>query len=268
MKELIRKVMDGMEEHDVLTYASAIAFQVLTSLIPLALLVLSIMGLLHLETVWTHDLGPQFKAQVSKEVYAVGDDVARRTLGQEQVWWLTVGAVFTVWQVSGVARAIMGVLSEVYSDGEDRSFRRRYVTSIALGTSVTVLVLAAFADGRFGREVLGLDDPGFAVDAIVFVVRWGLALALLSTAVWLLLRFAPAHPDPHRFISFGSALCVIAWVGTSLVFGLYVTQVADYNSIFGSLATVFVLLSYLYVSAVAFLIGAEVDAIVRDAWRT
>jgi membrane protein len=267
MKELIRKVIDGMEEHDVLTYASAIAFKVLTSLIPLALLVLSILGLLHLETLWTHDLAPQFKAQVSKEVYAVADDVVRRTLGQEQVWWLTAGVVFTVWQVSGVARAIMGVLSRVYNDGEDRSFKSRYATSIVLGTSVTVLVLLAFAVARFGREALGLDDTGFLVDALVFVLRWGLALALLSTAVWLLLRFAPAHPDPHRFVSFGSALCVIAWVGTSLVFGLYVTQVADYGSIFGSLATVFVLLSYLYVSAVAFLIGAEVDAIVRDAWR-
>jgi membrane protein len=216
---------------------------------------------------WTHDLAPQFKAQVSKEVYAVADDVVRRTLGQEQVWWLTAGVVFTVWQVSGVARAIMGVLSRVYNDGEDRSFKSRYATSIVLGTSVTVLVLLAFAVARFGREALGLHDTGFLVDALVFVLRWGLALALLSTAVWLLLRFAPAHPDPHRFVSFGSALCVIAWVGTSLVFGLYVTQVADYGSIFGSLATVFVLLSYLYVSAVAFLIGAEVDAIVRDAWR-
>jgi membrane protein len=260
MKELIRKVVDGMEEHDLLTYASAIAFQVLTSLIPLALLVLSIMGLLHLETVWTHDLAPQFKAQVSKEVYAVGDDVARRTLGQEQVWWLTIGLVFTVWQVSGVARAIMGVLSEVYNDGEDRSFKRRYLISIALGIGVTVLVLAAVASARFGAEVVG--------GPVGFVLRWGVALGLLFTAVWLLLRFAPAHPSPHRWVSFGSALCVIAWVGTSLVFGLYVTQVAEYNSIFGSLATVFVLLSYLYVSAVAFLIGAEVDAIVRDAWRT
>ena len=252
--------MAGMEEHDVLTYASAIAFQVLTSLIPLALVVLSIMGLLHLENLWTDDLGPQFKAQVSKEVYAVGDDVARRTLGQEQLWWLTIGLVFTVWQVSGVARAIMGVLSEVYNDGEDRTFRSRYLTSIALGISVTVLVLLAVASARFEGEVVG--------GLVGFVLRWGVALGLLFTAVWLLLRFAPAHPDPHRFISFGSALCVIAWVGTSLVFGLYVTQVADYNSIFGSLATVFVLLSYLYVSSVAFLIGAEVDAIVRDAWRT
>jgi membrane protein len=268
MKGLIRKVMDGMEEHDLLTYASAIAFQVLTSLIPLALLVLSIMGFLNLESVWTDDLGPQFKAQVSPEVWAVVNDVVQRTLGQEQGWWLTVGLLLTVWQVSGVARAIMGVLTEVYNDGEDRSFKSRYTTSIVLGSGVTVLVLLAFAIARFGREVLGLEDPGFLVEAVVFLVRWGAALALLCTAVWLLLRYAPAHPAPHRWVSFGSGLCVIAWVGTSLVFGLYVTQVADYGSIFGSLATVFVLLSYLYVSAVSFLIGAEVDAIARDEWRT
>jgi membrane protein len=268
MKELIRKLINGMEEHGLLTSASAIAFQVLTGLIPLTLLVLSIMGFLHLESVWTDDLGPQFKAQVSKEVWAVADDVVHRTLGKEQLWWLTLGAVFTVWQLSGAVRAIMSVLSEIYNDGEDRSFKSRYVTSIVLGTAVAALVLLAFAIARFGRELLGLDDPGFLVEAVVFVARWGIALALLSTAVWLLLRFAPAHPRPHRWVSFGSGLCVIAWVGTSIVFGLYVTQIADYGSIFGSLATVFVMLTYLYLSAASFLVGAEVDAIVRDAWRT
>jgi membrane protein len=256
-----------MEEHGVLTSASAIAFQVLTALIPLALVVVSILGFLHLGSVWSDDLGPQFKAQVSKQVFAVADDVVQRTLSKEQVWWLTAGLVFYLWQVSGAARAIMGVLSEIYDDGDDRSFRRRYLTSIGLGAGVTVLVLLALVAANFGRALLGLDHPGFLVETLVFVARWGAALALLSTAVWLLLRFAPAHPAPHRWVSFGSALCVIAWVGTSLVFALYVTQVADYNSIFGSLATVFVLLTYLYLSAASFLIGAEVDALVREQWR-
>ena len=54
-----------------------------------------------------------------------------------------------------------------------------------------------------------------------------------------------------------------AWAGTSIVFGIYVTDIADYGSIFGSLATVFLLMTYLYLSACAFLIGAQVDAIVR-----
>jgi membrane protein len=129
---------------------------------------------------------------------------------------------------------------------------------------VAVCVLSALVVVRFGTGFLGLGDVGAAVAVGLFVVRWGVALALLSTAVWVLLRFAPAHPGPHRWISFGSGLCVVAWVGTSVVFGLYVTDVANYGSIFGSLATVFILMTYLYVSACAFLIGAQLDAIVRS----
>ena len=101
-------------------------------------------------------------------------------------------------------------------------------------------------------------------EGVLIVAEWGAALALLTTAVWVLLRFAPAHPGPHRWISFGSALCVVAWVGTSIAFGIYVTDIADYGPVFGSLATAFLLMTYLYVSACAFLIGAEVDAIVRQ----
>jgi membrane protein len=256
MRKLIATVHERMAQHDVLTYASAIAFQILTSLIPLALLVLAVAGFLGGDEVWTKDLAPEVKAQVSNEVYAVIDEVVRRTLGKEQGFWLTLGVVFTLWQVSGVARALMGVLADIYNHGDDRSFKERYLTSLALGSGVTVLLVLAFVVVRF----LG-DGP------LVFVLRWSAAIALLFTAVWLLLRFGPPRPGPHRWISFGSALCVIAWVGTSLVFGLYITQIADYGSIFGSLATVFVLLTYLYVSAVAFLIGAEVDAIVRAEWR-
>jgi membrane protein len=262
-RTLAREVAAGVGENDLLTYASAIAFQVMTSLIPIVLLVLSIMGFLELDQVWTKDLAPEVKKQVSPEVFAVLDDVARRTLGSKQVWWLTVGVVLTLWQVSGVARAVMGALSGIYGEGDDRSFVRRYATSFALGIAVAVCVLGALVVVRFGTAILGLEELGSLATAVMFVVRWGAALALLSTAVWLLLRFAPAHPGPQRWVSFGSALCVIAWVVTSAVYGFYVKDVADYGSIFGSLASVFLLMTYLYLSVCAFLIGAEVDAIVR-----
>src|SRR5215210_7196672 len=134
-----------MEEHDLLTYASAIAFQVLTALIPIALLTLSVMGFLDLEDVWTKDLAPQAKEQVSPQAFAVLDDVVRNTLGGKQGWWLTIGLVFTLWQASGVARAVMGALTGVYGDGrgDDRSFTRRYATSFALGLAVALCVLAS-----------------------------------------------------------------------------------------------------------------------------
>jgi membrane protein len=264
LRELTRDVVSGMEEHGLLTAASAIAFQVMTALIPIALLALSVMGFLQLGDVWTEDLAPQVKDRVSPEVFAVVDDVVRRTLGSKQGWWLTLGVVFTLWQASGVARAVMGALSDVYGDGDDRPFVRRYAISFGLGVAVAACVLGALVAVRFGAALLGLGDAGGPAAAGVFVLRWGAALALLGTAVWLLLRFAPAHPGPHRWVSFGSGLCVIAWVGTSLIFGVYVTDIADYGSIFGSLATVFLLMTYLYLSACAFLIGAQVDALVRE----
>jgi membrane protein len=262
-RELVHRTIAGMEENHVLTYASAIAFQVMTSLLPLALLGLSVLGFLHLEDVWPKNIAPQVKDQVSPQLFAVLDKVATRTLRDGRAWWLTAGVVFTLWQASGVARAVMGVLSIIYGDRDDRPFVRRYLISFALGLAVAVCVLTALVIVRFGTAILGLEHAGWLVGAVLFVVRWGAALALLSTAVWVLLRFAPAHPGPHRWVSFGSALCVIAWVGTSVVFGIYVTDIADYGSIFGSLATVFLLMTYLYVSACAFLIGAQVDALVR-----
>jgi len=169
------------------------------------------------------------------------------------VAWLEGSGVFFVTQLG---KYIPGSVWPVMAQME---LGRRWGAPRRTMLSANILLLALVA-ANFGRALLGLDHPGFLLETLVFVARWGAALALLSTAVWLLLRFGPAHPAPHRWVSFGSALCVIAWVGTSLVFALYVTQIADYNSIFGSLATVFVLLTYLYLSAASFLIGAEVDA--------
>jgi membrane protein len=235
----------------------------MTALLPIALLVVAVMGFLELQDVWTDDLAPQAKEQVSPQVFAVLDDVVRRTLGSRQGWWLTAGVVFTLWQASGVVRTIMGALSRVYGDGDDRPFVRRYAVSFGLGIAVAACVLTALVVVRFGAAIVNAGDAGGLAGAALFVLRWAAALALLTTAVWLLLRFAPAQPGPHRWVSFGSGLCVVAWIGTSLVFSVYISDVADYGSIFGSLATVFLLMTYFYLSACAFLIGAQLDAIVR-----
>ncbi len=95
------------------------------------------------------------------------------------------------------------------------------------------------------------------------IVRWALAAALLLLAVGMTIHYAPATPQPLRWVSFGSIVAVAAWLIGSLLFVVYITEVASYGSLFGSLATVFVLLTYLYSSAVALLVGVEIDTQVR-----
>jgi membrane protein len=64
-------------------------------------------------------------------------------------------------------------------------------------------------------------------------------------------------------VSFGTGVVLLSWILTSIAFGLYATYVASYTSVFGHLASVYVLLQYLWLSANAFLVGIQVDSCVR-----
>ena len=65
------------------------------------------------------------------------------------------------------------------------------------------------------------------------------------------------------WVTVGTVLVMAAWVAMSILFGIYVTYVANYGSVFGNLATFFVLLLYVYASSIAFLVGVQTDACLR-----
>jgi membrane protein len=94
-------------------------------------------------------------------------------------------------------------------------------------------------------------------------VSWAIALVLMGVVVALVVRVAPAARRPWRWVTRGALIVIAGWTAMSLVFGWYLTSVAEYGSIFGNLATVVVVLEYLYLSAIVFLTGLLVDALAR-----
>jgi membrane protein len=122
--------------------------------------------------------------------------------------------------------------------------------------------LAAIAVVVLGPLLYG--DVGPLPGALLFVVRWAVAGALLLLAVAVLLHYAPERRSPLDWVTFGAVLIMAGWLLMSLGFGVYLREIADYNSIFGGLATVVVLIGYLYASTVVFLGGVQVDALVRN----
>lgn len=110
---------------------------------------------------------------------------------------------------------------------------------------------------------MSIGDAGVAWDVFAFVVRWALAVALLLLAVGLLVHHAPSTAQPLPWVSLGATIVIAAWLTVSVVFYFYVTEVASYGSVFGSLAAVLVVMAYLYLSTTVFLFGAQLDAIIR-----
>jgi membrane protein len=264
LRQAVCEVARGYREHDLLVFASSIAFHVLFAIIPLVLFGLGLLGGLGLAEQWTSEWAPTVRGSMSPAAFQVVDDTVRRALGQQQVFWMTAGAALAVWRISATMRTIMGAFDRIYASRRERPFAERMRVSLLLGAAVTGLLLASAACVVLGDEALRA--IGITSGWILWL-RWLVALALLFAVVTLLVAYAPADRQPAQWVTFGSIAVVAAWAGTSLVLGLYLTSIADYGSIFGALATVVIVLAYLYVASGAVLTGAQLDALVRERVR-
>jgi membrane protein len=262
VRELSRALLDGFKHHDLLTYSSAISFQILTAVVPFFMFVLALAGLLHLEGVWRNHVAPEIHSHVSGAVFTVISSAVNKAFSGQQLLWATFGGGLALWQVSGAVRAVMGAFAQIYGATIERSFLRRYLISFALAIATgacfilaaVCLVLAPF---------FSVHHPGAAWDVFAFVARWALGIGFLSLAVGLLVRVAPAISQPLPWVSLGTTIVTVWWVIVSVGFYFYLTDLAAYTSVFGSLASVIVVMAYLYISTTAFLFGAQLDAIIR-----
>jgi membrane protein len=262
-RDFVLEVVSKLTENNLLTYASAISFQVLFALVPFALVGLALLGFLGLSDFWQDEITPLVRDRVSEPAFTVIQSTVTKILATGQGFWLTFGLALAIWEVSGALRAVTGALNRVYEIEDARSFRRRMVTSIVLAVVVSVLLGGALALVQLGDNAASAIAGGTAARVLGFVVRWVLAIALMLLVVGLVIRYAPAKRGTSPWLGFGAVLVVVSWIVASLVFGWYVTSVASYESVYGSLAVVIVLLTYVYLSAVTFLVGVQVDATLR-----
>lgn len=253
--------MESFQENDLLSYASAMAFQALFALIPATLAGIALLGFLNLETIWENEIAPQIQQNVQVDAFSAIDRTVSSILGDRRQTWLTFGIAFALWQVSGAVRATMSPLNAMYHDDEDRPFLKRFAVSLLLAPAIFLCIGSAFLAIQLGNNVANWYDG--VARWLILVGRWPLAALALAVSIWLLMRFAPAKRH-STWTSLGALFVLFGWLLTSLGFALYANYIADYGSIFGGLASAIVLLTYIYLSAGAFLLGAQLDACFRN----
>jgi membrane protein len=250
-------------EHNLLTWASAIAFQALIALVPLVLLALGVLGALGESRVWKEQLSPGIESRLPKPTFGAVNYAAEKILTHASAGLLLFAAVLTVWEVSSSVRAVGGALNRIYDTKEDpRPLWLRWVISCGVAIAIGACFLGAVLAVTLSKHA------GGSLEALLSIGRWIVALALLSLAVNVLMRFAPAEPRPEKWVSIGSIFVVTSWAVMSVIFRIYVTDVATFKNAWGTFVTILILTAYLKASAIVFLVGAELDEQVRkDATR-
>jgi membrane protein len=155
---------------------------------------------------------------------------------------------------------VMGALNDIYEVEETRRWTVRFPLSFALAVGIAVCLVGAVVVVAAGTALASHGLAGVTVS----VGRWLVAIALLSLAVGLLVRFAPAKHRPSRWATAGSVLVIVAWIGATLLFELFVSHVANFKTAVGNLTVFLVLIGYVYTSSIIFLVGVELDELLRE----
>jgi membrane protein len=293
MIEIGQRSIRDFLRHGMPTYASALAYQGLFALFPfviflgLLLVVLQVDGFFDrlIEQVRSRPPqqapGPlqpvveQARSSLSEEAFTpVAERLVRQGQELAESNVLRFGIVFfAIWSASGVAWTLLEALNVVHEVEETRPLWKRFSLSIIFAPAIGVMVIVGagllligpqLAEWLAGR--IGLDEA--------FVTLWWwcripVALFLLMLAVSVIYLFVPNTNRSFRCVAPGAVVAVISWALALLGFSFYLSNFADYGAVYGSLSAAVALLVYLYLSAAALLLGAEVnEAIYRFASET
>ncbi|MGH2633688.1 MAG: YihY/virulence factor BrkB family protein [Tepidiformaceae bacterium] len=195
------------------------------------------------------------RSVLQKQVQAI---VETRSVGL-----LSVGIVGALWASSGAAKAIIKALNRVNQSTEARPFWKRTAISFGLVLLTTFGLLGSaglyFATSVWGGSIANYFGAGGAFSIALAVVVWPVAIALLTVSVATTYWFAPAGRVPFKAASWGALVFVATFLVMSVLFGLYVSLFGAYNKTYGTLGGVVVMLTWLYITNLALLGGAELD---------
>ena len=258
---LLHELSRRFSEHELPIYASAIAFRALIAAIPLALLGLGLLGALGLQSTWRDSIAPAIKPRVLPQVFDGINATAEKILSSGTAGLISFALLLVIWDLTVGVAAIMRALNLIHDVKEDRSWARRATVAVALAVAVCFCVI--------GAMLLLVASPraGGALDVVLGILRWVLAPLLLALAAGLLVRFGPAQKPEARWASVGSLLVIAVWIVATILFRLWVTYVADFKSATGALTGLLLVTLYVFVTAAIFLIGAEVDELLRKETR-
>jgi membrane protein len=176
-----------------------------------------------------------------------------------------VGLVLALWSASGYIAAFMRAANIIWDVPEGRPIYKTIPIRVGVTlVTVVLLTLSALAvvfTGSLAGKLGDLIGVGSTAVEIWDIAKWPVLVLVVSGILAILYYAAPNVRQPgFRWLSPGSVLAVVLWLVASALFGLYVANFSNYNRTYGALASVIVFLIWLWITNIAILLGAELNA--------
>jgi membrane protein len=263
--DVLKRTVFEFRDDNLTDWAAALTYYGILSIFPMLIALVSILGLVGesaiqplIDNINTVAPGP------AKEIFTNAIENLQKS-GSQAGLFFVVGLALALWSASGYVAAFMRASNAIYEVEEGRPIWK--TMPVRVGTTVVLVVLLAITGvgvtvtGGLAEEIgklIGLGDTAVTVWSIA---KWPVLLLIVSFMFAFLYWAAPNVKQPgFRWISPGGVLAVIVWVIASAAFAFYVGNFASYNKTYGALGGVISFLVWLWISNIAVLLGAEMNA--------
>jgi membrane protein len=262
-KRTLRSFYDDQMTH----HAAALTYYALMSLFPAVLLALSLLGLLG-QYPETYNAIIGYLREVAPASVVDPLDRSLRSALQSKgtaATALVISVAVALYGTTGALEAARRALNVVFEVDAGRSFLRRKTIDVASTFVLMALVLSSlvmvFVGGRFAEDLLGFIGLGSTTARAWNIARWPGALAAAMLVFAFIYYVTPdVQQRSFRWVTPGAVVGVLLWLIASLGFSSYVSNVADVGAIYGAFAGAIVLVAWLWLTHVALLLGAELNA--------
>ena len=201
-------------------------------------------------------------------ISVVADELTRLTSANHGALGLAfvVSVATSIWSSNAGAKALIEGLNVAYEAREKRNFF--HLTAISLSFTVGVIMLGVCAIAFVVAAPALLSNAGMAEPTGLGLLRWPTFLALATLLLSIVYRFGPCRRDAHwRWITPGGVFAAAGWLAMSSLFSWYVANFGHYNKTYGSLGAIVGFLTWIWMSLMVVLLGAEFNSEIENAER-
>ena len=265
---LVSRIYAEFSEDRIPAVAGGVTFFFLLALFPAIASVVSLYGLFADRQTIVDSLQMISGFLPGGAVTVLGAEVHRLTAQKPATLNIAflVSTAIALWSTSGGVKAILDGLNIAFETKETRSFLRLSVNAVLFAAGiVAAAAIVIFGMGELKKEMGQISWAGYARDAAAILV-WPIAFFLCSAIVSLIYRYGPNRVrTPWRWITWGSAFASIFWIIGTLAFDWYVQNYGSYNRTYGELGAAVGFLTWIWISIVILLTGAEITCEVEKA---
>ncbi len=262
-KDILWRVWEEIGQDRVMAVAAGVTFYGLLAIFPAIAAFVSLYGLVADPAQIEGHLAAASTVLPGGAIEIVGEQVRRiASQGSGSLGFgFAAGLAVSLWSANAGMKAIFDALNVVYDEEERRSFIKLNAQSLLFTVGAIVILMTAIVATAVLPHLLDFIGLGKALEWTLAILRWPLLLVLVVAGLAVLYRWGPSRDKAEwNWVTPGSLAASVLWLAGSMLFSWYATNFGSYNETYGSLGAVVGFMTWMWISTIVVLLGAELNA--------